>query len=120
MQSSLRTPRESPASGAETAGMARRESARSWFPRLLRLWDTKVSGETFRAPEGNPLLAFPSEATPRTESDAIDGAVRRAEFRTSAPARPDFVRPLLIVLLLVAVPSLGVLAIRQFPPSWFS
>lgn len=121
MQSSLRARRESPASGPETAVVAGQASGkRGWFGGLFRLFGSKASAQNVPDPGANPLLAFPSEMVPRPESVPIAEAGKKPAPRPSAPGRPKLVRSMLIVVAIVAVPSLGVLAIRRFPMPQFA
>ena len=127
MQSSLRARRESPASGPETAVDAGRGSGSGWFPALFRIFSSKAAAQDVPAPDVNPLLAFPSETVPRAsetvpraESAPIPDAKKRPVLRPSPLPRQNFLRPALIVLVCVAVPSLGVLAIRRFPIPLFT
>jgi len=125
MQSSLRARRESTSSGPETTIIAGRTSGkRTWFPALSRFFGSKADAQSVPSPDANPLLAFPSETVPRPESAPLiprpeplptADAVKRPSLRPSAPWRPNLVRWLVIVLLVVALPSLAVLAIRRFP-----
>jgi hypothetical protein len=125
MQSSLRARRESPASGSENAVAAGRASgARDWFPGLFRLFGAKPAPQPIPAPEANPLLAFPSETGPRPEAvpaaPTVE-ALKKPAFRPSASGRrPKLLRPILIVVLVIALPSLGVLALRRFPIPLFT
>jgi hypothetical protein len=120
MQSSLRARREPPASGPETTVVAGRASGkRGWFPGLFRLFGSKPSAQNVPVPEANPLLAFPSETGSRPEPVPTVDAVKKPELGPRPPG-PKLVRPILIVLLAVAVPSLGVLAIRRFPIAVFT
>ena len=121
MQSSLRARRESQASGPETVVIGGRASGkRGWFPDLFRFFGSRPSVQNVPAPDVNPLLAFPSETGPRPEAVPTVEAVKKPALRPSAPGRSKLVRPILIVLLVVALPSLGVLAIRRFPIPLFT
>jgi hypothetical protein len=115
MQSTLRARPESPASGHETSLVAAPPAARrGWFSGFSRLFGAKVSPRDLPLPEANPLLAFPSETGPRVESVPILDARKKAAPRPTATGRPKLLRPILIVLAIVALPSLGVLATRRF------
>ena len=124
MQSSLRARRESPASGPETAVVAGKAAGqRGWFHGLFRLFGSKAAVQNVPDADANPLLAFPSEAPPRPESvPAVSVAVVdvvKPAARPSARRRPNFARSILIVVVVIALPSLGVLAIRRFPMPQF-
>jgi len=123
MQSSLRARRESPASGPDTAVTAGQASGkRGWFPGLFRLFGAKAAVQSIPETEVNPLLAFPSETLPRPEpvpmapvAVAVVDAVKKPAPRTLVFGRPKLVRPILIAVVAIALPSLGVLAFRQLP-----
>ena len=123
MQSSLRARREPPASGPDTAVTAGQASGkRGWFPGLFRLFGAKAAVQSIPETEVNPLLAFPSETLPRPEpvpmapvAVAVVDAVKKPAPRTLVFGRPKLVRPILIAVVAIALPSLGVLAFRQLP-----
>jgi len=116
MQSTLRARPESQGSGPDTAVVATQASARrGWFSGLFRL-GPKASPKDVIVPEANPLLAFPSETGPRPESVPIAEVRKRPAPapRPSTPGRSKLLRSALIVAVIIALPSLGVLATRRF------
>jgi hypothetical protein len=116
MQSTLRARPESQASGPETTVIASQAPARrGWLSGLFRL-RPKASPKDAVFPEANPLLAFPSETGPRPESLPIaEGRKKPAPApRPATPGRAKFLRSALIVAVIIALPSLGVLATRRF------
>ena len=78
----------------------------------------RPSVQNVPAPDVNPLLAFPSETGPRPEAvPAVGGREEAGAQAERAREVEATYRPMLIVLVVVALPSLGVLAIRRFPHS---
>jgi len=121
MQSPLRARRESPASDPETVVAAGQASAKGvWLTGLFRLFGSKPSGQHVADLGVNPLLAFPSEAGPRTEALPVLDVRKKPRLRPSASARQTLVRTSVIVLAIIAVPMFGVLAIRRFHISRFT
>jgi PEGA domain len=124
MQSSLRARRESPASRTDTTVVAGRASGkRSWIPDLSRLFGSKAAVQNDPGLDANPLLAFPSETVPRGESvpmDPIGDSPKKPALRPAPPWRPNLVRLAIIVVIIVGLPSLGVLAVRRLPSLRFT
>jgi hypothetical protein len=121
MQSPQRARRESPASDPETVAAAGQASGkRAWFPGLFRLFGSKAPGQKVSDLGANPLLAFPSETGQRPEALPMVDVRKKPALGPSASGRPRLVRPILIVVVIIALPSLGVLAIRRFPMPQFT
>jgi hypothetical protein len=118
MESTLRARRESSASGPETAVVAGRAPG-GWFAYLRRLCGAQPALQTVPALTADPLLAFPSETGSRAETVPAAATVKRPALRASATGRRNFVRPMLIVLVSVALAGLGVLTIRRLPVPQF-
>ena len=122
MQSSLRARRESPASGPETVVIGRPGIRQAGlvprpFP-VLRLQGPPR--RTSRPPTSIPCSRSPPKRVRDLKRFRSSEAVKKPALRPSAPGRPKLVRPILIVLVVVALPSLGVLAIRRFPIPLFT
>jgi hypothetical protein len=121
MPSSLRARRESAGADPETAVSSGPASAnRPWFGGLFSLFGSKPSGPSFADPGVNALLAFPSEAAPRSEPIPIADVAARPALGLRQPAASRLVRPILLVVALVVLSALTLLAIRRFPLPQFS
>jgi hypothetical protein len=124
MQPSTRARHDSPAPNPDAAVIAGQASGKpGWFPALARRFAPKTPEPKAAKAEVDPLLAFPSESGPAAHS-APAPAARADAAAKPAPARPAaaFRRPKALrsmvfagVIAAVAVPTVGVLAIRRFP-----
>jgi len=121
MQTSLRARRESQASAPETTAVAGRESGkRRWFAGLTGLFGSWAAGPRAADPNVNALLAFPSEAAPRTEPVPIADVATRPASRVSQPVGPRLLRWILLLVSIIVLPSLALLAMGRFPMPQFT
>jgi PEGA domain len=124
MQSSpLRARRESQASGTDAPAVAGQGADnRPWFRGLFGLFGSKPAGQSAADPNANALLAFPSEVVLRPDPPVTEVLTKPAP-KTSQPVGPrlaKFVRPALLVVGVIVLPSLTLLAIRSFPLRGFT
>jgi hypothetical protein len=124
MQSSPRARRESQASGRETPGVAGQgPGKRPWFSGLFGLFGSKPAGQSAADANANALLAFPSEVALRPDPAPVTEVLKKPAPKTSQPLGPrlaTFVRPALLVVGVIVLPSLTLLAIRSFPLRTFT
>jgi hypothetical protein len=121
MQSSLRARRESQAPGQETAAAGGpAKGKRRWLGSLTDLFGSRPSPPPVADSGGNALLAFRSEAAPRTEPIPIVDVAPRPVSRSNGPVGPKLVRWMLVVVAIIVLPSLALLAARRFPLRQFT
>jgi hypothetical protein len=121
MQPSTRARHETPAS-PDAAVVARQAAGKGgWFPALVQRFGSKTPEAKAATTEVDPLLAFPSEAAPAPQPAQAVAAKPSAARAAARPRGPKAMRSLLFlgVIVAVAVPSLGLLAVRRFPMPQF-
>jgi len=128
----MRTRHETPASGPDAAVVAGQPAGKpGWLPALVKRFGSKAPEPKAAAGDADPLMAFPSETSPspalapkpvQAPVQAVEAAKPQAAkpsaVKPSAPKRnPQAVRLIVAggVIIAIAVPSLGVLAVRRFP-----
>jgi hypothetical protein len=115
MQSSPRAARDPRVEAAETAEVdAKKSGERRWFLGLGRLFGPKPGQQKGAETNANALLAFPSEAIPRTEPARIPEAAKRLTPKAANPS-PTLIRAILIVGGVVLLAGLGALVIQRYP-----
>jgi len=93
MPSPVRAHRDSQSEGTESPVAARPEQAkRRWFSGLTGMFGSKAPQRVSAEPTGNALLAFPSEAVPRTAPGSPASAAPALDAPPSAPANAPAVR----------------------------
>ena len=138
MQPTMRTRHETPASGPDAAVVVAGQPAGKpgWLPALVKRFGSKAPEPKAAAGDADPLMAFPSETSPspalapkpvQAPVQAVEAAKPQAAkpsaVKPSAPKRnPQAVRLIVAggVIVAIAVPSLGVLAVRRFPMPQFA
>jgi hypothetical protein len=115
MQLSPRAPRDSAVEAAETAEPGAKKSGDlGWFRGLGQLFGREVAPPKGTDTNTNALLAFPSEALPRTEPARIADAVKRATPKAAKPS-PALIRAMSIGGGVVVLLGLGALAVQRYP-----
>jgi serine/threonine-protein kinase len=119
MQPSPRARHESPDAKPDAAVIAGQAPGKAgWFPALVRRLGSRTPEPKAPKREADPLLAFPSESTQASQPAQAAKAAPAAAPKISAPRRGAKPRRSIVfaaVITAVAVPSLGVLAVRRFP-----
>jgi len=137
MQPSTRTRPETAASGPDAAAVAGQPVGKpGWLPALVKRFGSKTPEPVAASSDSDPLMAFPSETLPAPSPKASQAPLQAVEVARPAPAKPGAAKPaaaaparnqkavrLMVaacVIVAVAVPSLGVLAVRGFPMPQFA
>jgi len=141
MQPSTQTRHETPASGPDAGVVAGQPAGKpGWLPALVKRFGSKTPEPAAASSDADPLMAFPSEtppasspkASPAPSAKASQAPLQAVEATKPATAKPAAAKPaparnrqavrLMVaggVIVAVAVPSLGVLAVRRFPMPQF-
>jgi hypothetical protein len=115
MQLSPRATRDSAVEAAKTAEPGAKKSGDlGWFNGLGQLFGRKAAPPKGADTNINALLAFPSEALPRTEPARIADAAKRAAPKAATPS-PALIRAMLIGGGVVVLLGLGALAVQRYP-----
>jgi PEGA domain-containing protein len=119
MQPSMRARQDSPDAqpdGAVTAGQA--SGKPGWLPALVRRLGSKTPEPKAAKAEADPLLAFPSETTQASQPAQAAKAAPAPAPRARAPRRGAKAGRSIVfagIIAAIAVPSLGVFAVRGLP-----
>ena len=128
MQPSMRPRNDSPAPNPGAAAIAGQAAGKpGWFPALVKRFGAKTPQPKAAAAEADPLLAFPSENAPAAHPAPVpaqkaEAAKASAPKAAAASPRPKAIRSIVIAgaIAAVAVPSIGLLAIRRLPLPQFA
>ena len=123
MQPHMRARNDSQDAKADAAESAGKSAGKpGWLPTLVGRLGSKNAEPTAPKPDADPLLAFPSETAPAAAGQpariaAVPAAKKNQPIRSSRSKR----RSILVAALIaaIAVPSLGVVALRRFPQMQF-